>query len=312
MTIISASRRTDIPAFYAEWFIRRLRQGYCTVPNPYNRNQVSVVSLRPKDVDVIVFWTRNPRPLMRYLDELDTRGYRYYFQFTILGYPRDIDHKSPPKATAIETFRELSHRIGPRRVIWRYDPIVFTELTPVSFHRDNFQCIAESLRNATLRAVISIVDVYRKTESRMRALKGTPAAVQPPDATQFEELMRGMAQSAQENGMDIVSCAEEIDLLPFGIRPGKCVDDEAIAEAFGLEILRKKDPAQRAACGCVVSRDIGMYESCLYGCQYCYATKSFDGAHANFEAHDPHSPSLLGWHDRPPEAADSPANGLPS
>ena len=249
MTIISASRRTDIPAFYAEWFIRRLRQGYCTVPNPYNRNQVSVVSLRPEDVDVIVFWTRNPRPLMRYLDELDTRGYRYYFQFTILGYPRDIDRKSPPTVTAIETFRELSHRIGPRRVIWRYDPIVFTGLTPVSFHRDNFQRIAESLRNATRSAVISIVDVYRKTESRMRALEGTPAAVQPPDATQFEELMRGMAQSAQENGMESVSCAEEIDLLPFGIRPGKCVDDQAIADAFGLEVLRKKDPTQRAACG---------------------------------------------------------------
>ena len=191
---------------------------------------------------MIVFWTRNPRPLMRHLDELDTRGYRYYFQFTILGYPRDIDPKSPPMATAIETFRELSNRLGPRRVIWRYDPIVFTELTPVSFHRDNFQRIAESLRSATRRAVISIVDVYRKTESRMRALEGTPAAVQPPDAAQFEELMRGMGQSAQENGMDIVSCAEEIDLRPFGIRPGKCVDDEVIAEAFGLEVLRQEGP----------------------------------------------------------------------
>ena len=128
--IISASRRTDIPAFYAEWMVRRLKEGYCTVPNPFNRNQVSRISLRPEEVDAIVFWTRNPRPLMPYLDELDSRGYRYYFQFTILGYPRDIDPKSPPAATAIEVFREIAERLGPRRVIWRYDPVVLTEIPP--------------------------------------------------------------------------------------------------------------------------------------------------------------------------------------
>ena len=179
MTIISASRRTDIPAFYAEWMVHRLREGYCTVPNPFNRNQVSVISLRPEDVDVIVFWTRNPRPLMPYLEELDSRGYRYYFQFTILGYPREIDRKSPPVAAAVQTFRELSERLGPSRVIWRYDPIVFTGLTPPAFHRENFQRLAESLRDRTRRSVVSIVDMYRKTESRMRDLEGTPAAVQP-------------------------------------------------------------------------------------------------------------------------------------
>ena len=136
--IIGASRRTDIPAFYAEWMLHRLRAGYCTVANPYNRNQVSRISLRPEDVDAIVFWTRNPRPLMRYIPELDSQGYRYYFQFTILGYPREIDHKSPPAAAAVQTFRELSERLGPTRVIWHYDPIVFTGLTPPAFHRENF------------------------------------------------------------------------------------------------------------------------------------------------------------------------------
>ncbi len=114
--IVSASRRTDIPAFYAEWMVRRLREGYCTVPNPVNRTQASRISLRPEDVDAIVFWTRNPRPLMPYLDELDSRGYRYYFQFTILGYPQQLDPKSPPAATAVQAFRELAERLGPSRV----------------------------------------------------------------------------------------------------------------------------------------------------------------------------------------------------
>ena len=119
MTIVSASRRTDIPAFYAEWMVRRLKEGYCTVPNPFNRDQATRISLKPEDVDAIIFWTRNPRPLMPYLDELDSRGYRYYFQFTILEYPRELDLKSPPAATAVEAFRELAGRLGPGRVIWR-------------------------------------------------------------------------------------------------------------------------------------------------------------------------------------------------
>jgi hypothetical protein len=298
--IISASRRTDIPAFYAEWMIHRLREGYCTVANPCNRNQVSSVSLRPEDVDVIVFWTRNPRPLLPYLEELDSRGYRYYFQYTILAYPRELERHAPPLATAIETFRGLSERLGSRRVIWRYDPIVFTGLTPPAFHRENFQRLAESLRGCARRSVVSIVDMYRKTESRLNELEGTTAAIRPCEAADFEKLMRDLAELARANGMDIVSCAEEIDLRPFGIRPGKCIDDEVITEAFpGVDVPRKKDPVQRTACGCVVSRDIGMYDTCLHGCQYCYATKSFAQARVNFSAHDANSPSLLGWHERP-------------
>jgi len=291
--IISASRRTDIPAFYAEWMIHRFRAGYCLVPNPINRAQVSRISLRPEDVDAIVFWTRNPRPLMRHLDELDARGYRYYFQFTILGYPRDIDPKSPPLATAVRTLRELAERIGPNRVIWRYDPIVFTGLTPPAFHRENFQRLAESFRGYTQRSVVSVVDRYRKIEDRLKRLEGTPAAVEDCPPAEFESLMRDLAASARAGGMDIVSCAEPIDLRPFGIRPGKCVDDEVIARAFGIEVPNTKDPAQRETCGCVASRDIGMYESCLFGCRYCYATKSFDRARANYNAHDALGPSLL-------------------
>jgi hypothetical protein len=144
--IISASRRTDIPAFYAEWMVHRLREGYCTVINPYNRNQVTRISLKAEDVDAIVFWTRSPRPLMAYLDELDARGYRYYFQFTILGYPRELDPVRPPAAAAIATFCDLAERLGSKRVIWRYDPIVFTGITPPAIHEENVQRLTSAPR----------------------------------------------------------------------------------------------------------------------------------------------------------------------
>jgi len=182
-------------------------------------------------------------------------------------------------------------------VIWRYDPIVFSGITSPAFHEENFQRLAESLRGHTRRVVVSIVDMYRKIETRLKKLEGTPAAVRPCDAGDLGPLLRGLVRHAGENGMEIVSCAEEIDLQPFGVLPGKCIDDRVIAEALGIDVPRTKDPTQRKACGCVVSRDIGMYESCLFGCQYCYATKSFDQARANFDSHNPKSPSLLGWHE---------------
>ncbi|HAJ38211.1 MAG TPA: hypothetical protein DCL15_21265 [Chloroflexi bacterium] len=293
--IISASRRTDIPAFYATWFMHRVRAGFCTTPNPFNANQVNYVSLRPEDVDAIVFWTRNPRPLLSALDELDARGYRYYFQFTLLDYPRQLDPHTPPAAAAIATFRRLADRIGPERVIWRYDPIVLSSITNADFHQERFAWIAAQLRGYTTRSVISLVDIYRKAARRMQSL--AVQGVTFPDQAltslpEFAALMQNLVATAQQNGMEIVSCAEEIDLTGYGVRPGKCIDEELLARVFGLQLARRKDPGQRAACGCVVSRDIGMYDSCLFGCQYCYATNSFTRAAANYAAHDPQATSL--------------------
>jgi hypothetical protein len=302
--IISASRRTDIPAFYARWFINRVRAGYCTVPNPFNPGQVTHVSLRPEEVDVIVFWTRNPRPMFRHLDELDRRGYRYYFQYTLLDYPRLIDRKGPPVQASLDTFRELAGRIGPERVIWRYDPIVFSNLTGARFHQETYARIARALRGHTHRSVISLMDMYRKLEKRMRALAEQGVRVVTGDGQpgpRFDELMHAMVDAAHQNGMHIFSCAETRDLQAYGIRPGKCIDDDYIGQVFGLEVTHRKDPSQRAACGCVASRDVGMYETCLFGCQYCYATSSFERARLNYRAHDPRSPSLLGWYEAAPQ-----------
>jgi hypothetical protein len=300
--IISASRRTDIPAFYAEWLINRLQAGFCTVPNPFNRTQVTRVSLLPSDVDVIVFWTRNPRPLMRHLSEIDGLGIPYYFQFTVLGLPRELEPKAPPLETALRTFRELAERLGPKRVIWRYDPIIFSEKTPAEYHTEQFTAIARVLAGFTQRVVVSIVDRYRKTERRMNALQDSGVGVTECPPGTFTDLMRHLAATAAGNQMDIVSCAEEVGLTSYGIRPGRCIDHELIKQAFGGEVSAAKDPSQRRACGCVLSRDIGMYDSCLFGCQYCYATGSFPRARENYRRHDPRSPSLIGWEDSPAPA----------
>lgn len=299
--IISASRRTDIPAFYAEWFMNRIRAGYCTVPNPFNFGQVSHVSLRPEDVDVIVFWTRHPGPLLPHLAELDARGYRYYFQYTLMNNPRSIDPKTPTLDAALKTFGELADRVGPERVIWRYDPIVFSPITDARFHQHTYAAIARQLRGRTRRSVISVVDIYPKIKKRLRLLAAQGVELATCDgrsSAEFDELMRALVRAADENGMEIVSCAEELDLQVYGIRPGRCIDHEYIERIWGLGVTSQKDPAQRDKCGCVVSKDIGMYETCLFGCAYCYATGRFDRAQRNHDVeHRPDSPSLLGWYD---------------
>lgn len=292
--IISASRRTDIPAFYAKWFINRIREGYCTVPNPFNPKQVSRISLKPEDVDVIVFWTRYPRPLMPYLNELNDRGYRYYFLYTLMNNPRALDPKSPSHKRSLNTFRVLSNRIGREKVIWRYDPIVFTRISDWNFHGETYQRIAEELKGHTSRCIISIVDIYRKTAKRLKLLEGKGIRILAPPEKKFAELMKSMSDSAAINGMDIQRCAEAPGPALHGIPPGKCIDDGLSHRVFGLEVTHRKDPSQRAACGCVASRDVGIYDTCLFGCSYCYATTNLDRARERRRNHDPASPSLTG------------------
>lgn len=274
--IVSASRRTDLPAFYSEWFMNRIRAGWCEVPNPFNRRQVTRVSLLPEDVDAIVFWTRNPRPLMRHLDELDARGFRYEFLYTLIGYPREIDPHCP---ASTETFRELASRAP---VVWRYDPVVLSEATDADWHRRQFARLARALEGATDTCKVSLVDAYAKTARRLRALEGTPFAF--GDAPHDPALMRDLAALAASHGIRLESCAETEDLRPSGIPPGRCIDPERLGLPPG-----RKDPGQRPACGCAVSRDIGMYDSCRFGCAYCYAVRDF----ARVPRHDPEAPSLL-------------------
>jgi len=301
--IISISRRTDIPAFYSEWFINRVRAGYCTVVNPFNANQISYVSLKPEDVRAFVFWTRNPKPLMKYLPELDKQGYKYYFQYTVIGYPKEIDPKSPAQNLAIEALRDLSRKIGKEKVIWRYDPIFFSNMTPLEWHAKQISFLAEELQQYTNRLVISFLDPYRKTQSRMKKETGKVFLLSEdafnPDS--YRKLFKYIGQLGKDFNLEVQSCAEEIELEDYGIKHGKCIDDELINRITGEKGTSKKDPSQRKPCGCVVSKDIGANDTCLFGCKYCYATKSFGLAEENYKKHDKRSPSLIGWHDAQPK-----------
>jgi hypothetical protein len=291
--IVSVSRRTDIAAFYSKWFLNRVRAGWCLVPNPFNANQVSRVSLCASDVDALVFWSRNPRPLIKNLSELDDLGLRYYFLFTLVGYPRPLEPGAPPPGRSIKTFLELSARLGPQRTIWRYDPIVLSQVSGIAFHEANFQKLARELRGAATRCVISFVRPYKKARSRMEA--AATGCTDPVDceSSQIRGLLQTISRIGRENRIEVFSCAMKEDFSPYGIHPSSCIDSQLISNLLGTEIVAPKDSYQRKECGCAASRDIGVYDTCLFGCSYCYATSSFERARANHARHDPDSASLL-------------------
>lgn len=292
--IISASRRTDIPAFYADWFANRLKEGFLLVRSPFNHHQVKRVSLAKRDVDAIVFWTRNPEKLLPHLPLLDAMGHAYYFQYTITGYSRALERAVPRPQAAIETFAKLSDLIGPTRVIWRYDPILLSNLMDVSEHKRLFGKIAGLLRGKTKRVVISFADFYKKTERNLKAVENLQYEDIATDQVAQEELATFMAAVAADNGLEIQTCSEKQDLDKYGIRHGKCIDDGILRSVFGISLSGDKDKGQREECGCIKSIDIGTYNTCLHGCAYCYATYNTQLSVRNKEAHDPESPFLVG------------------
>lgn len=297
--IISASRRTDIPAFYSRWLMNRLKGGYVDVVNPFNPNQVRRVDLIPEAVHAIVFWTRNARPILKYLSEIDRAGYRYYFLYTITGYPKELEENLPSPKVAIRTFKELSDSIGPKRVICRYDPIILSSITDRDYHRHNFERIAGALSGYTTRVIISFVDIYRKVRRKLRKLSDEKK-VEWYDIGSQEgvELAAELKEIAESLGLGIRSCAEEIDLTAAGIIPGKCIDNELLNLLFDLKLPYKKDPHQRKSCLCTRSVDIGAYDTCGYRCIYCYANSSFERGKANLKGMDNDSISLYNHNRR--------------
>jgi hypothetical protein len=292
--IVSASRRTDIPAFYAGWLLERLRAGSCAVQNPFNPAQRSTISLGPEDVEALVFWTKNPAPLLPHLPEIDARGFRYYFQFTLNDYPALLEPGVPPLGERMASFAALSGRIGRERVIWRYDPILISNQTGFAYHRERFGALSSALAPHTFRVVVSVAHYYRKTRRNLSRLGPAGLVVDEgaAESPQMLDLLAGLATIARSRGLEIVSCASERDFTALGIAPGRCIDGELLERLWGLRGPWKKDPGQRPACGCAVSKDLGAVDTCLHGCTYCYATANREAALARHRAHDPASPML--------------------
>lgn len=286
--IISASRRTDIPTYYSEWFLNRVKEGFVYTRNPMNTHQISKVSLSPDVVDGIVFWTKNPEPMLACLDTM--KIYPYYFQFTLNSYGKDIEKNIPNKKDfIIPTFRNLSRKIGSHRVVWRYDPILLSDKYSISYHIQYFEEIAKRLNGFTNKCIISFIDLYRNTQNRTKDI-----GLLPLEKKQMIELAKRLSDIANKFHIQIESCSEKIDLEQFGIYHGHCIDSKLLETISGYKLNLTKDKNQRQECGCVSSIDIGSYNTCKNGCLYCYANFSEKTVYKNHMLHNPNSPLLFG------------------
>ena len=328
--IISASRSTDIPAFYAKWFFNRLAKGYCVWYNPFNQ-QPMYISF--KNCKVIVFWTKNPEPIIQYLPELNKRGIHYYFQVTLNDYMQEgFEPNVPPVAKRIETFKKLSQMIGKERVIWRFDPLIVTpQLTPRMLLTRIWH-IGNELKGYTDKLVFSFVDVkaYRKVQNNLikETSYFTKEDVERAEMsdTQRMEIVDGLVKLREiwkQDGwnLQMATCAEDMELSQYGIEHNCCIDGELMKRIFADDkelayylhtgklperdmfgeippIPDKpknlKDKGQRKICGCMISKDIGMYNTCRHFCVYCYANTSKGAVLKNKDKHNDESESIIG------------------
>ena len=286
--LLSASRRTDIPAFYMEWFLRRLRAGWLLVRSPYNPRQVSRVPLSREAVDCIAFWSKDPAPLLARADELDGFGIPYFVQFTLTPYGRELEGGLRNKRDILDTFVRLAERLGPDRVIWRYDPILLSERWTPARHVEAFGALCWRLKGHTDVCVISFVDMYAKLCKRAAGL------LREPTEGEMRELAAALSALGRESGMELRACCERLDLTAYGIMAAGCLDRRTVERVCGYPIQVKGQTGQRAGCRCIESVDIGAYDTCTHGCVYCYANRGAVRAQANRQRHDPASPLLLG------------------
>jgi DNA repair photolyase len=283
--IISASRRTDIPAFYADWFLKRIKERYALVRNPMNPHQVSRASLSPEAVDGFVFWTKNPAPMLDKLNAL--RDYPFYFQFTLNAYAEDVETHLPALATRMDTFRALADAVGKERIVWRYDPILLSSAYPIDHHLRSFEQLARQLSGYTDKCVVSFIDFYPKISAAVRALGIIPASDE-----QKRRIAKNLSEIAFSCGLAVDACAEAIDLSDLGIGHARCVDDRLLSRISGRAIKAGKDRNQRPACSCAASVDIGAYDTCPHGCRYCYANRSTAAVDSCRHAYDAAAPLL--------------------
>ena len=269
--IISASYRSDIPAFHGDWFLAALAAGEVAVANPYSQRPYPV-DLRPDAVDGYVFWTRNARPFSRALSAVAAQGKPFVVQYTIIGYPRAIDANVIDPALAIANAREIAERYGPRAVVWRYDPILLTPATESQWHRANFARLADALAGVTDEVVVSFAQFYAKSA---RNLAKAGITWRQPALDEQPGLIASLREAAAERGITFALCTQP-DLGAASGAPGaRCIDARRLADIAGRPIAAAAK-GNRPGCLCAESRDIGAYDSCVHGCRYCYAVGDHD------------------------------------
>lgn len=272
--IISASKRTDIPAFFSEWFIQCLKNQKLGVRNPYNQ-QVFERQVTPDNTDCIVFWTKNALTMLDKLNELDAMGYAYYFQYTLNAYDSDIEPNLPKLENKLDTFKKLANKIGKTKVIWRYDPIIFTDKYTPDWHINAFAKLFQELAGYTNKCVISFVDKYGKIESKLRTL----CQFDLPD-DKLKAFAKALKQIADKYAMQIATCAEAIDLSDIGITKNACIDADLIRQITGKPLYTNPDTS-RPECLCSKAFDVGKYDTCSHACVYCYANNTQAKVKAN-------------------------------
>lgn len=285
--ILSVSRRTDIPAYYTEWFFNRLDTGEVLVRNPMNYHQVSRVKLTPDLIDCIVFWTKDPTNMINHLDKL--REYNYYFQVTINPYDNSIERRVPEKKYIIESFQNLSQKIGKEKVVWRYDPILLTEDIDIDYHEKYFEYLASKLATYTEKCIFSFIDLYTKTQKNMKNID-----LIDMNKEKMITLGTKLSNIAKKYNISLEACSEDIDLSKLGIKKAKCIDLDLISKIVGKKLDIKKDKNQREICGCISSIDIGAYNTCKHRCLYCYANFDDKAVNNGVSKHDINSPILIG------------------
>lgn len=283
--IINTGQRTDIPAFYAEWFANRLQEGVVCVRNPYNPSQVSRYRLDPTVVDVIGFCTKNPVPMFPYMDLL--KDYGQYWFVTITPYGRDMEPNVPDKHRLLEDFKHLSDRVGVNAIGWRYDPILLSERYTAAYHLRAFETMASALEGYTQTAVISFIDLYPKVR------RNFPEAREVTKEMRIE-LGRALIEIASAHGMTVKPCVEGDELAPYGADCGGCMRLSDYEKAIGKKLNAPKRKGARAECACYLACDIGAYNTCKHLCRYCYANAEPARVLAQSRLHDPRSPFLIG------------------
>jgi hypothetical protein len=291
--IISVSRRTDIPAFYGDWFMNRLSKGFAGYVNPFGGSK-HFVSLSSEKVACLVFWSKNFKPFMDNLKKIKTKGYNCYFQFTINALPKIFESNVVETSTAIETFKEMSCMHSPEHMNWRYDPIIISDVTDADFHLKNFKSLAAQLEGYVKRCYFSFPTLYGKVKRNIDTFKRDKGvSILDPEEDFKIDLANQLDEIAHQHGISMHSCCGD-DLVGEKIQKAHCVDGERIGNLFGIGDYRFKNKPTRKECGCSESNDIGTYDTCPNGCIYCYANINKEKAGSAFEKHDVYS-AFLGY-----------------